>query len=463
MTTKPSSKSTDMLNGPIGPTIKRMTIPMILGMIMLMTFGLVDTFFIGLLGTEQLAAISFTLPVTFTLISLVIGLGIGTSAVVAKALGSGDMEHARNYGTVALQLAGVLVGSFAFILYFFIEDVFTLMGATPEHLVYIHEYMAIWCLAAVCLAFPMVGNSVLRASGDTKTPSIIMAFGGVINAVLDPILIFGWGPFPALGIQGAAIATLVAWAVGVFVIVYILAKRKLINTSRMPLADIKHGVNSIMRIGLPAAGANMLTPLAGTVLTAVVAGFGSAAVAAWGVGNRIESLASIVVLALSMSLPPFVSQNFGAGQYDRVKEAYRTVMKFVIGWQAMVWVVLGVAAPLIALIFAREQEVSDAIKLFMWLMPIGYGFQGIVILTNSSFNALHKPMQALVLNAARLFVFFVPFGWIGSYFWGMEGLYIGCILANVAIGIIAYHWFGNVIDALPHEGHAGEEKAANDT
>ncbi|MDF2179324.1 MATE family efflux transporter [Aliiglaciecola sp. CAU 1673] len=440
------SSKPDLIHGPIAQTLRAMTVPMILGMVMLMTFGLVDTFFVSLLGTDQLAAISFTFPVTFTLISLNIGLGIGTSATIARFLGAGKSHLAKEYGTGALMLSFLLVGVLAVIGFFTIEPIFRLIGATETEMPYIRDYMQVWYLAGALLAMPMVGNSVLRASGDTKTPSIIMAFGGLINAVLDPLLIFGWGPFPALGIQGAAIATLIAWAVGCTYIIYLLAiKRGLILPRLLTLAELRMTSKDILKIGLPAAGANMLTPLATGVLTAIIAGYGSEAVAAWGVGGRLESIACIVVLALSMSLPPFISQNYGAGRLDRVKDGYLMCLRFVMLWQIGIFLLMWFASPLIAMAFAEEQKVAELIRLFLMVVPLGYGLQGVIILTNSSFNAMHKPMSALLLSILRLFVFLVPISYLGSQLYDLPGMFWAGVLANLLTACLAFMWFRRLL------------------
>jgi putative MATE family efflux protein len=432
----------DMLNGDIAQTLKSMTIPMIVGMLMLMTFSIVDTFFVSMLGTEQLAAISFTFPVTFTVISLNIGLGIGTSAIIGKYIGSGNTKDAKKLATGALMLSAVLVGILAVIGIFSIEFIFSMMGADKTLMPFIQAYMVPWYLAGIFLAIPMVGNSVLRAFGDTKTPSIIMAVGGAINVVLDPILIFGWGPIPALGIQGAAIATAIAWAVCLVWIVYLLAiKRQLIEPRILSLAEFVVATRGVLKIGLPAAGANMLTPIAGGVMTAVVATYGAEAVAAWGVGNRLESIASIIVLALSMSLPPFISQNYGANKLSRIKTAFDMAAKFVIMWQLVMFALLAMFSSYIAQAFAEEASVERDITLFLCIVPLGYGLQGIIILVNSSFNAMHKPMSALILSILRLFAFYVPIASLGSYLYGLEGLFWGCVIANVLTSVLAYTWF----------------------
>jgi putative MATE family efflux protein len=436
----------DLLNNDITITLRKMTLPTIVGMVVLMTFGLVDTFFIGMLGTQELAAISFTFPVTFTVISLNIGLGIGTSAVIAKLLGAKQHSQAKETATGALMLTMVLAIVFAVFGVITLEPIFRLMGADENQLGLITQYMLVWYGAGVFLAMPMVGNSVLRAYGDTKTPSYVMAFGGLINVVLDPILIFGWGPVPAFGIQGAAIATLVAWAVGLFYILYVLAiKRKLIENRLLNWQELKRSTGGILKIGLPAAGANMLTPISAGIVTAFVAGYGPQAVAAWGVGGRLESIASIVVLSLSMSLPPFISQNFGANNIDRVKQAYSLCVRFVIVWQLIIFGILVLLSGVIANIFSNEPEVISIIVLFLVIVPLGYGTQGVTILTNSSFNAMHMPMSALALNAMRLFVFFVPFSLLGSHWFELPGLFGAGVVANLAVGCIAFVWCKTIL------------------
>lgn len=436
-----------MLNGDIKQTLISMTMPMIVGMVMLMTFSLVDTFFVSMLGTNELAAISFTFPVTFTVISLNIGLGIGTSAIIGKYLGSGQTEYAKSLATGALMLSLVLVGMLALVGINTIKPVFNSMGATPELMIHIQAYMGPWYLAGVLLAVPMVGNSVLRASGDTKTPSIIMATGGAINAALDPVFIFGFGPVPAYGIKGAAIATTIAWAVCVIWIIYLLAvKRKLMEPRLLKFKEFWQASSGVLKIGLPAAGANMLTPIAGGIMTAVVASYGAEAVAAWGVGNRLESIACIVVLALSMSLPPFISQNYGANNFERIKAAFNASAVFVLLWQLFVFVVMLLLANPIASVFAQEQSVIRDITLFLYIVPLGYGLQGIVILTNSSFNAMHMPISALVLSILRLFILYVPIASLGSYYYGLIGLFWGCVIANVLTAGCSYYWIRKIIN-----------------
>lgn len=458
MTQQTKKNTYNLVEGPIKDSLVRMTMPMIIGMIMLFTFSLVDTLFISFLGTESLTAISFTFPVTFTIMSLAIGLGIGASAVVGKCLGRSELERAKEAATVINYVSFALAVIVVAICWIFMEPIFHLMGASEELMVHIRKYMVVWFPGSVMVVCIMTGNSVLRACGDTKTPSVIMAGAGFINAVLDPILIFGPGPLPALGIAGAAWATVVAWTVGFGILMYLLVvKRELVNRALPSRAVMLKSGRDMLRIGVPAAGANMMTPLAAGVMTAIAASFSNTAVAAFGVGARMEPIATLIVLAMSSSLPPLISQNFGAGRLDRVEEAYRLATKFIIGWQMLIYALLAVGAVLIAKVFSDDPEVTRTISLFLWIMPLGYGAQGIIILTNSSLNALHRPLSALYLSMARFFVFYVPLAFVGSKLFGLPGFFAGAVCGNMLMAAISWRAFKT---ALQEElGFAAKETA----
>lgn len=180
----------DILRGPLKHTLYRMTLPMIIGIFFMMAFGAVDTFFIGLMGSEELAAISFTMPVTMVILNLVIGLSIGTSVLVSSAIGKEGMKNAARKSTDSLLFSVALVVLVSIVGYFTVDPLFTALGASELTLPYIHEYMDIWYLCIGFMVVPIIGNSVIRATGDTKWPSILMMGSGLINAVLDPIFIF---------------------------------------------------------------------------------------------------------------------------------------------------------------------------------------------------------------------------------------------------------------------------------
>ena len=245
-----------------------------------------------------------------------------------------------------------------------------------------------------------------------------------------------------LGIQGAAWATVIAWTCGFVYLNYLLVfKLEMISRSLPSLSVFKSSGADMLRIGIPAAGANMMTPVAAGIMTAIAAGFGYTAVAAFGVGARLEPIATLIILAMSSSLPPFISQNYGANRVDRIEAAYVLSIKFIMAWQLLVYAVLGLGAGLIASVFSDDPEVVRSIKLFLWIMPIGYGFQGIIIISNSSLNALHKPLSALYLSMARFFLFYVPLAYVGSLYYGLPGFFAGAVVGNIAMAIISWRTF----------------------
>jgi putative MATE family efflux protein len=441
-----------MLQAPVNRTLKNMTLPMMFGLVMLMSFNLVDTYYVSLLGTQSLAAFSFTFPVTFTVISLAIGLGVGVSAVVAKTLGQQDKLLARQQASIALILAAFLIYILALIILFFMGPLFRAMGASGLQIELISHYMLPWLLGSLLIIMPMIGNSVMRASGDTKTPAKIMAIGALINAVLDPLFIFGYGPVPAMGITGAAVASILASSISCMLVFYRLRfSYDLLGWGGSHL-QMRKSARQVLSIGLPAAASNMMTPISTSILIAMVAQHGAEAVAAFGVGSRIESFAIILVLALSMSLPPFVSQNFGAGQFLRVKQAYFNAISFAIVWQLLIYVLLWLCADKLAQLFAKDPEVVKIITLYLAIIPLAHGLVGITILSNSSLNALHKPMISLGLNVMRLFVFLLPCAYIGAQLGELMGMIIGIAVAAALSGVLAFYMMTKQLAKLSSKG-----------
>lgn len=433
------SASPNLLTDDIRPTLVRMTIPMMLGIVSLMLFNLADLYFVSRLGTDALAALGFTFPVCFTVISLAIGLGIGTSATLARLLGEKRRKDASSLATDNLLVVSILMVLISFLFQLLIDPIFTLMGAADELMPLINSYMEIWLFGSIFLVVNMVCNACLRATGDTKTPALIMAASSLLNFILDPIFIFGFGPVEGLGIQGAATASVIAWSLTtVFAIKILFVKKRLLVKQQFNLVRLKTHFFSVMKIGLPAALSNMMTPIAQAVLTYLVARHGPEAVAAFGVGNRIESLALLVCLALSMTLPPLISQNYGAGNIERVKAAYQLAIRFSLAWQALVFIVLLLLAERVSGLFSDSDSVKSLIILWIFIVPLGFAFQAVTFLTASSFNALHQPFRAMQISVARLFLFALPLAWIGSYLYDLKGMFVSLVVSNLCVAVFAW-------------------------
>ncbi len=450
---QPVTRPNPLLTAPMTSVLLRMTGPMILGIVAILAFNLVDTFFIGMLGTQALAAISFTFPVTFVVTSLAMGLGAGLSAVMGHALGQGKHEEAARITTDNLFLAVLLVTLIAVAGALTIHPLFRLLGASDALIALIYDYMLIWYLTVPMLVLPMVGNAAIRATGDTKTPSLVMTVAGLVNGVLDPLLIFGIGPFPEWGIRGAAIATSFSWLMAMLVSLYILRHREgLLRWRLSPRPQLLAHWRALLHVAVPASFTNMLNPLANAVLMTIFAGLGTEVVAAYGAASRVEALLLIVMMALSSVLAPFISQNCGAGNPARAKAALQLCMRFALLFQLAVYALTWLLAPFIADLFSDHPQVVRLIVLYLHLVPIGYGFQGMVMLLASALNGVRASSISFLFNGLRLFVFLLPGAWLGAKLGGEQGIYLGILLANLAAGTLAWWYARHRFEQLCHQG-----------
>jgi putative MATE family efflux protein len=430
-----------LTQGPVGRQLIRLTLPMVWGVFAIIAFNLVDTYFVGQLGTAQLAAMSFTFPVVMTLGSLAMGLGVGASSVIARAIGEGDLGRVKRFTTNSLTLALTAVMVFVSVGLLTIDPLFQALGAGPEVMPYVRDYMQIWYFGMVFLVVPMVGNSAIRAAGNTLTPSIIMTLAAVTNIILDPLLINGALGFPRLELQGAALATVISRALTLVAALLVLRFQEDMLSTKLPdLEETLWCWRDILTVGLPAAATSMITPISIGVITSFLAIHGAAAVAGFGVASRLEAFSLITVMALSASMGPFVGQNWGAQQLGRVRLALKESYFFCIGWGLLVAVGLALAGRSLSMLFNQDPDVIAVATQYLWLVPISYGAAGIIQVASSAFNAMGKPIPSVVMTVVRMFVLNIPLAYIGSRVAGPTGIFMATLVSNLVVGIGAYFW-----------------------
>jgi putative MATE family efflux protein len=411
---------------------------MVVGIAAIILFQVVDTYFVGRLGANELAAMSFSFPVAYVLFSVSMGVGIGTTSVIARAIGEGDRTRVVRLTTHALMLSALVVVTLSALGLVVSPYLFRAMGANETLMPLIMEYMTPWFFGVPFLVIPMTGNSAIRATGDTKTPSIVMLVAGLANVALDPLLIFGWGPVPGLGLEGAAYATVISWTITFAAAAWMLIKReRMLSLSDARGAKLWDSWKQILYVGLPAAGTNVLIPLSTGVLTRIVAGHGALAVAGFGVGQRMEAMALIVVNAMSTALTPFVGQNIGSGNVQRVREAVRFSTRLSLAWGAFVAVSFWLGAHAMAATFNDDPTVVSATMDYLRHVPLSYGALGIAMMMNTTFIAMNKPLAASIIIAIRMFVLAVPLAYVGSLLWGLDGVFVGVAAGNLVIGALA--------------------------
>lgn len=419
------------------------------GILANMSFSLADTYFVGQLGLEQLAALTFTFPVIMLLISLAIGLGAGTSSVIARAIGEGDHGKAQRLTTDAIVLSAVAALILGVIGLFTIEPLFRLLGAEDAVIDLISQYMGIWYLGTIFVIVPTVGMGGLRASGAIRSASAVMIAASALNLVLDPLLIFGLAGFPRLELEGAAIATVISRAFAFVAALAILHYRKRLLTLVRPRAnEVRASVASILHVGLPASAAHMVIPLTVGVLTELIASAGTAPVAAFGVVSRIDAFAQVFFFAMSAVIGPIVGQNLGARLHDRIRLALREGFAFCMMFGALLAIVLAIFGPSLVGLFADDPRVVLIGAIYLLVVPIGYGASGVIMVANAALNGMGRPLPAITITTVRMVGLTIPLAYLGNWLIGVEGIFVAMSASTLVTGLIAFVWIRRIAHGL---------------
>jgi putative MATE family efflux protein len=437
----PATSRAVLLSGDVRHALRSIAVPSAIGMMAMIVVNLVDAYWISRLGTSELAALSFTFPIESLMVNVGLGLMIGMSTAVSRAIGAGDSDKAARLVTHSIGLTMVLVVGFAALGWTVHEALFRALGADDQAMPHISAYMQVWFVGLVFLMVPMLANGALRAAGDATTPMRVMVLAAAMNALLDPLLIFGWGPVPGFGLRGAALASLASRVVGLVIVVGTLTGPAGLLDRRWPrLPEVIDSVRTVLRVGIPAVMTNALGPLSLTLLTGLVAAQGPAALAAWGTGARVDALALLAPIALSGALGPFVGQNWGAHLRKRVAEGIRDSVIFALIWGVAISTLLISAAEPLAALFAKDADVQAALVSYFRVIPVGYAFVAVVALTSSVFNAIDDALRSTVLSALRSLVFAIPAAYVGATMAGLQGLYLGLVLAAFTAAVIGVYW-----------------------
>jgi putative MATE family efflux protein len=436
----------DLLSGPIGSTLIKLSAPMLLGILSMMSFNLIDTYFVGRLGTLQLAALTLTFPVAMVVATFTLGLGVGAMAAISKSIGEGNRSLILRYSTDSLTLSALCVAALTVTGLLTVDPLFRLLGATDATMPFVKQYLYIWYPGMLLYVVPMIGNNILRATGDTITPSAVMIAGMVINALLDPLFIFGFGPIPRMEIAGAATASLVSRGLMLAASLWILYFRKKIFAPLWPgRAALLASWKTILAVGLTVAVSNAVIPVAMGIITRIVSRFGAEAVAGFGAATRIEGVAFTLIIALSTGVSPFVGQNFGAKRFDRIERGISFATKFSLAWGAALFAIFLFFGTSLTGFFSGNKSVTSVAVLYLWVVSAGLGLRGVHQIIWTALNVLGRPYDSLVLELILALGLWIPFALIGAQVAGVGGVFVGLSVGSATAGIIAYIWVMRVL------------------
>jgi putative MATE family efflux protein len=436
-----SSRYGDLTQGRISSHLIRLSVPMMWGIFALISFQLVATFYISRLGTEALAAFSFTFPVTYVIFSVYLGFSIAMASITSRLIGEKKDEEAKRttmHGIALVFITSVLMASIGFLT---LEPLFKSMGATDAQYEQIKDFMHIYLLGTFFISMPIVGNAALRARGDSLSPALIMTLAALFNAIIDPILIFGLFGFPRLELQGAAISIVIS-NIGACIAGFIMLKKRrlLCLKSLFDVSDLGPSAQKFLMIAVPAGIASSLPGIVNSVVTSILAKSGAADVAAFGVVSRIEAFCFIVMMGLASGMAPILGQNLGAKKFERVQETLRKALRFCVLWSISVAVILILGAPFLAHIFSKDLDVQKIIILYFYTIPISYAFSNIFSGWASAFNAFGQARLSASATFLKLIVVMIPACWIGHAMGGTLGVFTAMGLVHVSSGVL-FHFY----------------------
>lgn len=409
-----------------------MTSAQTLSLLAMFVVDLIDMLFLSMLGEVELAAaIGYSGSILFFTTSICIGLSIASGALVSRSLGANNTLQARRFIISSFAASLMCTVPIAVLIWLATPSLLSLLGASGRAHELANLYLWIIIPSMPVLALAMASNGVLRGVGDPRRSLYAMLAGSAVNAILDPILIFGLD----LGVAGAALASVAArfaiLAVSLFAVHRI---HELLDKFQFSLfwADIK----PFFVIAFPAILTNIATPIGNAYVIASMAQFGTSAVAGSSIISRVAPVAFCAVFALSGSIGPIIGQNFGARRLDRVKQTLWNALMLVFGYVLMVWLLLALARHLLVDLFSLQGTAAEVVLLFcVWLVP-SFIFNGASFATNAAFNNLGVAHYATLFNFGKATLGTIPFVYFGGLWLGVEGVLIGQALGAVLFGIL---------------------------
>ncbi len=425
----PSSKQSAYLTGPIRRTMIRTAFAMLAGTIAMSGYNIADTYFVGKLpGQTPLAAIGFTFPIIMLLGCVFRGLATGILTTCAQAIGAGKHSRASNLALSGMMLMLLMSITISTLGILFGRPILESLGAEGATLEEAKKYMDIWFYGYLSASLGATAGDMLIAIGESKLAAIGM-FGALFtNVILDPMWIFGFGPIPAMGIQGAAIATVLAQIAGMIYCFTILHRRGIIRFEMLPWRVIQKAWVLVVRFGIPAILGMLMIPVGSYVLTRITAEFGDAAVGASQAAMKLETIAFMFPMSFGISLTPMISQNFGAKQYDRIRQCVRFAWGFAFFFLLFMGAVFFFCANTMVEIFTpdTDPEIKRLMVLYLHIVPWSFWAIEVHRFCGFSFMGCGHPKFSAFLNFYRVVLLLIPCSLLALFFFREEGL--ACVL-----------------------------------
>jgi len=463
-----SQRDVDLTGGGLLKPLLVLSLPIVASQLMQVAYNLADTFWVGQLGQAPVSALSYSWPIVFLVISVAGGFSVAGTTLVAQNKGAGNDDRVNHVAGQTIAFVVLTSAVLSVVGWLLAPLLVELIGAAPGSQEYVLavEYTRTILLGVFFVFGFFMFQALLRGWGDTTTPMYLMLFGVVLNVVADPFLVLGFQNnllfevlglqglqsslyaatgFAGFGVQGAAIATVASRGVAALVGMALLFSGRLgiqltVDDLRLKLATVR----KIVRIGLPASVDQSTRALGITVLTAIVAIAGDDAVAAFGIGNRLNSLVFLPAIGLAQGTATVVGQNLGADQAERAERAvYYAAGLIAVVLAGVAAVAFTFAEPIVAVFIPGEPDVIAIGAQYLYIVAPSFLFLGVYRVTASAFRGSGNTRTAMVFTILSLWVFRVPPAYILlTYFdMGAAGVFWATALSNVATAVVALAWF----------------------
>jgi putative MATE family efflux protein len=434
------------LNGPIRPVLIQLSLPMLLGMSAIGVLGVAEAYFVAKLGTKALVAFSFAVPLSMILGNLVIGFGVGLTTLISHAVGARRTDQVARLTLDAGLLALMMTIALAVLARVGAAPLFKLLNPSMEAVELLDQYIGIWAFALLPQGVVYLGTSALRGAGETRSSGKLLVLSSLLCLALDPMLIFGLGPLPALGLRGAALATLIAHSLTALLTVRRLTSQRMLSAALPNASVLMRSARTVLPVSLPGMLTYGLVPLGVLLATWLVSQHGEAAVAAIGVVGRIQNLCIILPLAVGAGLSPFVGINWAAGKVARVHEGLRVSSGVAVGCGLLCWALLGGFSHAFARMFSRDPGVWDVLRLSLQVLPASYAAIGGASVIGAMFLGIGQAQRAALLTFLRCIGLTAPLGWLGGQVGGVFGVLCGLVLGNLFSAVLAVYWSKRVLE-----------------
>ncbi|MCX5846501.1 MAG: MATE family efflux transporter [Deltaproteobacteria bacterium] len=435
------NKSLDLGKGRIFPLLLKMSWPSISAMFAMALYNLIDTFWLTRLSPQAMAALTICFPIQMVFAAIGIGTGVGAGSFAARMFGAGQHLRAKQTAGQAILLSSLLGLLIIVITLAYHDKILILFGATGDILPLARQYLVTIVFGSPFLLFLMIANNLLRAEGNPSASMYIILTMSIIGAILDPFLIFGLGPFPQMGIRGAAISAVLAYFIaGLLSLYYLHLKSSRYALNRRDLMPNVSIIASIYQTGFPSVVMNLVFSLVLIVYNHILANFGSLAIATLGLCFRINGLVVMVLFGMGQGLMPMVGFNEGAKLYGRLMETVNVAVKISVIFSITVFLLFEIFAHSILALFTNDTELLEiavpALRIFVsMLLLIGPNIMWI-----NMFIGLGKGLTSMVLLLIRDAVLLIPMLLLLPSFFGLNGVWMAQPLSNVFAFVIIYFW-----------------------